>query len=101
VKEKRCSLGLFCLALFIAYDPAFAQQEIEKGKPPYQAILDGGGSKLRPILLIVVTSAGPIILTACLLPSMISKICLAKKTSSSSRCLLFFPDANAALVKFN
>ena len=57
VKEKRCSLGLFCLALFIAYDPAFAaQQEIEKGKPPYQAILDGGASKLRAILLIVVAT---------------------------------------------
>src|SRR4029453_4524684 len=34
--EKRCSLGLFCFALFIAYDPAFAAQieaVTEKGKP--------------------------------------------------------------------
>jgi hypothetical protein len=34
--EKRCSLGLFCSALFIAYDPAFAAQieaATEKGKP--------------------------------------------------------------------
>jgi hypothetical protein len=34
--EKRCSLGLFCFALFIAYDPAFAAQTeavTEKDKP--------------------------------------------------------------------
>jgi hypothetical protein len=34
--EKRCSLGLFCFALFIAYDPGFAAQieaVTEKGKP--------------------------------------------------------------------
>ena len=30
--------------------------EIEKGTAPYQAILNGGASKLRPILLIVVTT---------------------------------------------
>ena len=27
MKEKRCSLGPFCLALFIAYEPAFAAQQ--------------------------------------------------------------------------
>jgi hypothetical protein len=34
--EKRCSLWLFCFALFIAYDPASAAQieaVTEKGKP--------------------------------------------------------------------
>src|SRR3989441_5043508 len=34
--EKRCSLGFFCFALFIAYDPAFASQieaVAEKDKP--------------------------------------------------------------------
>jgi hypothetical protein len=34
--EKRCLLGFFCFALFIAYDPAFAAQTeavTEKGKP--------------------------------------------------------------------
>ena len=32
---KRCSLGLFCLAMFIPFDPAFAQIEAvsEKKKP--------------------------------------------------------------------
>ena len=33
---KRCSLGLFCLGLFIAFDPAFAAQNeaiTDKGKP--------------------------------------------------------------------
>ena len=32
---KRCSLGLFCFALFIAFDPAFAEIEAvnEKDKP--------------------------------------------------------------------
>lgn len=30
--------------------------EIEKGKPPYQALLDGASSKVRPILLIVGTT---------------------------------------------
>ena len=32
---KRCSLGLFCFALFIAFDPAFAQIQAvnEKDKP--------------------------------------------------------------------
>ena len=27
VMGKRCSLGLFCFALFIAFDPAFAEIE--------------------------------------------------------------------------
>ena len=34
--EKRCSLGLFCFAVFIAFDPAFATQieaVTENGKP--------------------------------------------------------------------
>jgi hypothetical protein len=34
--EKRCSLGFFCFALFVAYDPAFAAQieaVTEKNKP--------------------------------------------------------------------
>jgi hypothetical protein len=34
--EKRCLIGFFCFALFIAYDPAFAAQTeavTEKGKP--------------------------------------------------------------------
>jgi hypothetical protein len=34
--EKRCSLGLFSFALFVAFDPAFAAQVeaiTENGKP--------------------------------------------------------------------
>ena len=30
--------------------------EIDKGKPPYQAILDGGTSKMRPVCMVVLTT---------------------------------------------
>ncbi len=30
--------------------------EIEKGKPPYQAILDGGTSKVRPVCMVIITT---------------------------------------------
>ena len=30
--------------------------EIDKGKPPYQAILDGGTSKMRPVCMVVITT---------------------------------------------
>jgi multidrug efflux pump subunit AcrB len=30
--------------------------EIDKGKPPYQAILDGGTSKVRPVCMVIITT---------------------------------------------
>lgn len=30
--------------------------EIDKGKPPYQAILDGGTSKMRPVCMVIITT---------------------------------------------
>jgi multidrug efflux pump subunit AcrB len=30
--------------------------EIDAGKPPYQAILDGGSAKMRPVLMVVLTT---------------------------------------------
>jgi multidrug efflux pump subunit AcrB len=30
--------------------------EIDEGKPPYQAILDGGSAKMRPVLMVVLTT---------------------------------------------
>ena len=30
--------------------------EIDNGKPPYQAILDGGTSKMRPVCMVVLTT---------------------------------------------
>ena len=30
--------------------------EIDKGKAPYQAILDGGTSKMRPVCMVVITT---------------------------------------------
>ena len=36
--------------------PLLLNRKSKRGKPPYQAILDGGASKLRAILLIVVTT---------------------------------------------
>jgi len=41
VMGKRCSLGLFCTVVFIAFAPAFAQIEAvsEKDKPRHQKIV--------------------------------------------------------------
>jgi multidrug efflux pump subunit AcrB len=33
-----------------------SRADIEKGKPPYQALLDGGTTKLRPVVLVVITT---------------------------------------------
>jgi multidrug efflux pump subunit AcrB len=30
--------------------------EIDKGKPPYQALIDGGTSKMRPVCMVVLTT---------------------------------------------
>jgi multidrug efflux pump subunit AcrB len=33
-----------------------SRADIEKGKPPYQALLDGGTAKLRPVCMVVITT---------------------------------------------
>ena len=57
--EKRCSLGLFCFALFIAYDPAFADQieaVTKKGKPVIKKSSASRPAQLYPWKISIVTT---------------------------------------------